>query len=331
MTKNTYIQFLIHTPVNYTGTTLADHVDGLSHDAVSDFLAHSRSTARDIWELSRTLIDNIDDGFLIADDSVQNKQHSKAIDLVKLQYSGAEHGLVRGIGVVNLVHSNGEDYHPIDYRIYAPDQDGKTKNDHFQDMLIAAKKNKGIKATTVLMDSWYASVANLKLIHRMDMIFFTTVKENRLVSLTKEGGYIHLEEIEWDSQTTKHGLWVKLKELPFKVRLFKLAATHGNIDWIITNCPDRSLTSQVVATKNDVRWKIEQFHREVKNVAGSEKCQSRKARSQRNHIAYCYQAWLSLKVTAQALEKSIYALKTELLDEYLKSILRQPIVPIFSG
>lgn len=331
MTKNTYIQFLVHTPVNYTGTTLADHVEGVSHDSVSDFLAHSKSTARDIWELSKGLIENTDDGFLIADDSVQNKQYSKEIDLVKLQYSGAEHGLVRGIGIVNLVHSNGEEYHPIDFRIYAPDQDGKTKNDHFQDMLIAAKKDKNIKAKIVLMDSWYASVPNLKLIHRMNMIFFTTLKENRLVSLTKEGGYIHLEEIEWNPETTKNGLWVKLKELPFKVRLFKLAATHGNIDWIITNCPDRSLTEEVVQSKNDVRWKIEQFHREVKNLTGTEKCQSRKSRSQRNHIAYCYQAWLSLKVAATQAKKTVYALKTELLDEYLKSVLKSPIIPVFCG
>jgi hypothetical protein len=331
VTKNQYIQFLIHTPVNYTGTTLADHVDGISHDAVSDFLAHSKSTARDIWNLSKQLIDNTEDGFLIADDSVQNKQFSEKIELVKLQYSGAEHGLVRGIGVVNLVYSNGEDYHPIDFRIYAPDQDGKTKNDHFQDMLIAAVHEKAIKAKTVLMDSWYASVPNLKLIHRMSMIFFTTLKENRLVSLTKEGGYIHLEEIMWTDDTLKKGLLVKLKELPFKVRLFKLVAPNGNIDWVITNCPERTTTTEVVQTKNKVRWKIEQFHREVKNLAGSEKCQSRKARSQRNHIAYCYQAWLSLKVSAFQMKQTVYALKTSLIDHYLTSIMVHPIIPVFCG
>ncbi len=331
MTKNRYIQFLIHTPVNYTGTTFADHVDDVSHDAVSDFLAHSKSTARDIWELSKDLIDNTEDGFLIADDSVQNKQYSEKIELVKLQYSGAEHGLVRGIGVVNLVHSNGEDYHPIDFRIYAPDQDGKTKNDHFQEMLIAAKKDKGIKANTILMDSWYASVPNLKLIHRMGMVFFTTLKENRLVSLTKEGGYIHVQEIEWTDDVNKNGLWVKLKELPFKVRLFKLVAPNGNIDWVITNCPERTTTTEVVQKKNKVRWKIEQFHREVKNLAGSEKCQSRKARSQRNHIAYCYQAWLSLQVSASQMKQTVYALKTSLIDQYLTNVMTYPIIPVFCG
>lgn len=329
MKKNHYIEFLIHTPQNYTGTTLAQHSKGFSHDSVSDFLANSRSTARDIWELSKGLLSDDESGFLIADDSVQNKQYSQHIELVKRQYSGAEHGLVRGIGVVNLVHSDGEYYHPIDYRIYAPDQDGKTKNDHFQEMLIAAKHDKQIKSNTVLMDSWYASMENLKLIHRMGMVFFTTLKTNRVVSLRKEGGYIHLEEIMWDDQSLEGGILIKLKKLPFKVRLFKLVATNGDIDWVITNCPDRELKTEVVRLKNKVRWQIEQFHREVKSVVGTEKCQARKGRSQRNHIAYCYQAWLSLKVAAREAQQSVYALKAGLIDEYLQTVMRHPIIPVY--
>ena len=44
--------------------------------------------------------------------------------------------MVTGIGLVNLVHSRSEagDFLPLDYRIYAPDQDEKTKNDHFLTM-----------------------------------------------------------------------------------------------------------------------------------------------------------------------------------------------------
>ena len=50
------------------------------------------------------------DSYLIVDDSVQDKRYSRKIGLVKNQYSGAEHGLVNGIGIVNLVHSNGGDF-----------------------------------------------------------------------------------------------------------------------------------------------------------------------------------------------------------------------------
>jgi hypothetical protein len=81
--------------------------------------------------------------------------------------SGTEHDVVAGIGVVNLVHSNGaeSDFYPLDYRIYAPDMDGKTKNDHVRDMLVATIADKQLQARTVLFDSWYASADNLKLVH----------------------------------------------------------------------------------------------------------------------------------------------------------------------
>ena len=78
------------------------------------------------------------------------------------------------------------------------------------------------------MDSWYAGADNLKLIHRLGLTFFTTLKENRLVSLDKEAGYIHLAQIDWTAERLQHGVLVKLKEVPFKVRLFKLVATHGD-------------------------------------------------------------------------------------------------------
>ncbi len=61
-------------------------------------------------------------------------------------------------------------------------------------MLIAAVSNKGVKAKRVLFDSWYASVSNLKLVIRLGLVFVTTLKSNRLVSLSKEGGYIHLAQ-----------------------------------------------------------------------------------------------------------------------------------------
>ncbi|MGZ4977342.1 MAG: hypothetical protein ACXV8O_09330, partial [Methylobacter sp.] len=61
--------------------------------------------------------------------------------------------------------------------------DGKTKNDHFKDMLVNAIADKGLKAKTVLFDSWYASWENLKLVHSLKRTFYITLKSNRMVSL----------------------------------------------------------------------------------------------------------------------------------------------------
>lgn len=331
ITKQQYVEYLISTVANYTGTYLADHLDAVSHDTITDYLRSDRLTARSLWAVVHDLITDRPEAFLIIDDSVQDKRYSRFIELVKRQYSGVEHGLVRGIGVVNLVHSAGpaSDFYPIDYRIYAPDTDGKTKNDHFREMVIAANADKGLQAQTLLFDSWYASADNLKLVHRLDRIFFTTLKANRLVSVSKEAGYVHLDQLEWTMEQMHTGVLVKLKEVPFKVRLFKLVATNGDIDWVITNCSDETLTAQVAQDANDVRWQVEELHRGLKQLTGSEKCQCRKARSQRNHLACCYHAWVSLKVKATQLNKTLYQVKTDLLREYLRAELRNPHVPAF--
>ena len=331
ITKQQYVEYLVSTVANYTGTHLAEHLDEVSHDTVTDYLRSERLTARNLWELVGGLIADSPEAFLIVDDSVQDKRYSRFIELVRRQYSGAEHGLVRGIGVVNLVHSSGHDgeFYPIDYRIYAPEADGKTKNEHFREMLLRAVADKQIQAQTLLFDSWYAAADNLKLIHRLNLVFFTTLKENRLVSLSKEEGYVHLNQIDWTPERLHNGLLVKLKEVPFKVRLFKLVAPNGNIDWVITNCPDETLTAHVAQDANDVRWQVEELHRGLKQLTGSEKCQCRKARSQRNHLACCYHAWLSLTVKAKQLHKTLYQVKTDLLRDYLRAELRNPHIPAF--
>jgi SRSO17 transposase len=310
---------------------LAEHLSGVSHDAVSDYLKRERLTARQVWEWVKPLLNDNEQAYLIVDDSVQNKQYARKIELVKKQYSGAEHGLVSGIGVVNLVHTDGKDFYPVDYRIYAPEADGKTKNDLFREMLVRAKSDKQLQARTILFDSWYASVDNLKLIVRLDMFFVTTLKDNRLVSLSKEEGYIHLQDIEWTAESLAHGLSVKLKEVPFRVQLFKVVATNGDIEWVITNHEPGFLSSQAVQDENALRWQIEQLHRELKQLTGSEKCECRKARSQRTHLACCYLAWLSLKVKALDLNKTLYHIQRDLFSDYLRAELRHPRIPALAG
>jgi hypothetical protein len=118
ITKQQYVEYLICTIGNYTSSHLAEHLDEVSQDVVTDYLRSEHLTARGIWGLVAGLIQDSPEAFMLVDDSVQDKRYSQFIELVKLQYSGAEHGLVRGIGIVNLVHSAGtqKDFYPIDYR-----------------------------------------------------------------------------------------------------------------------------------------------------------------------------------------------------------------------
>jgi hypothetical protein len=171
-------------------------------------------------------------------------------------------------------------------------------------------------------------VDNLKLIAYLKMVFIAPIRDNRLVSLSKEAGYIHVQDIDWTPDRLANGVTVKLKELPFLVRLFKIVATNGDIDWIVTNSPD-PISAQAVQDKNAQRWPIEQFHRELKQLTGSEKCQCRKARSQRNHLGYCYLAWLSLKVRSTQLNLSLYQVRQRIFDDFLTAVLKQPSIPAY--
>ena len=224
--KKEYVEYLLSTPFNYTCTNLADHKSSVSHDAVSDFLRRERFTPGQLWQIVEPHLDDTDQSVVIVDDSVQDKRYSRFIELAKKQYSGNEGGIVKGIGIVNLVHSSGNegDFFPIDYRICHPDTDGKTKNDHFRQMFTRLVTHKHLKARTLLFDTWYASVENLKLIHRHGWVFFTTLKSNRKVSLNRESGYQSLDSLDLDGQTWAGGVSVRLKEVPFLVKLFKLLA-----------------------------------------------------------------------------------------------------------
>ena len=191
-------------------------------------------------------------------------------------------------------------------------------------MFLHLTTHKQLKARRILFDTWYASVGNLKLIHRAGWTFFTTLKSNRLVSVDRDRGYEHLSGLMFDEQTLVKGLIVKLKEVPFKVKLFKLVAPNGDIDWVITNDLDESVNLFVADLANDNRWQIEDFHRSFKQLTGSQKCQCRKSRSQRNHLACCYQAWVALKVKARQVGETMYWVRTNLFSDYLSQELANP-------
>ena len=68
ITKLQYVEYLISTVANFTGTHLAEHLEGVSPDSVTDYLPSERLTAGHLWELVRGLINDSENAFLIGDD-----------------------------------------------------------------------------------------------------------------------------------------------------------------------------------------------------------------------------------------------------------------------
>jgi len=94
---------------------------------------------------------------------------------------------------------------------------------------------------------------------------------------------------------------------------------------MVTNDPTQDSTSgaqQACA----FRWKIEEYHREIKQLTGIQQCQCRKARIQRNHIACALLVWTRLKEVADQRHTTIYQIQRGLLHDYLIQQLKRPTV-----
>ena len=103
MDKLDYCQYLLSTSHNYTLTNFAQHLGNVSHDEINRYLKTEKITPQTLWLNVKDNIEVDEDGYLVFDDTVLDKSHSNKIELVRKQYSGNAHGVVRGIGVVNCV------------------------------------------------------------------------------------------------------------------------------------------------------------------------------------------------------------------------------------
>src|SRR5713101_4354449 len=184
VTRLDYCQFLLVSQTNYTLTYFAEHSPGFSHDAVKRYLERDKLTARMVWEQVGAQVVSSEQGYVAFDDTVLDHNSAFKIELVRRQYSGNVHGLVKGIGVVTCVYINPEldQFWIIDYRLYDPDGDGKTKLDHVREMLNNALHDKGLAFRGVLMDTWYAERKLMLYIERLGKLYYCPLKDNRLVS-----------------------------------------------------------------------------------------------------------------------------------------------------
>ncbi len=57
------------------------------------------------------------------------------MDLVTYHWSGKHQRVVKGIALLTLLWTEGKALIPCDFRVYDKPQSGKTKNEHFQEML----------------------------------------------------------------------------------------------------------------------------------------------------------------------------------------------------
>jgi len=312
------IDFLIASPTVVSATEAArvqpDRPAAPAHDSFTRLLHRLEPDSATLWAEVRPLV-RLTAGVRVLDDSTLDKPRARHIGLVARHWSGNHHAVVRGINLITTVWSDGDRPYPCDYRIYHKDTDGKTKNDHFVDMLTTAHA-RGFRPSAVLFDGWYASAENLKKVRGFGWIFVTRFEGNRHVRID------HGEAMALEKQpvaATGTVVW-----LPGygEVKVFRVVAPDGDTTHWATN--DLGMDEAGRLAFGELSWSIEEYHRGLKPFTGVERCQVRAARGQRNHIGCARRAFVRLEYHRFTTGVSWFEAKWSLVRDAVREYLSDP-------
>jgi hypothetical protein len=288
-----------------------------AHDSFNRLLNRQEPDPDALWAEAEPAVEPAS-GALILDDSTLDKPYAKKIGLVTHHWSGKHRATVRGINLITLLWSDGDRKVPVDYRLYSK-ADGRTKNDHFWEMLLMAR-GRGFSPRYVLFDSWYAGLENLKQIRDYGWQWLTRLKGNRKVT-PADGLKRTLDEVAIRAA----GTVVHLSGYG-PIRVFRIDAPDGDTEYWATNDP--GMDEPVRRQYAEVGFAIENYHRDLKQECGAEGCQARSERAQRNHIGLAVRAFLRLEWHFFTTGVSAFMTKSDLVKEAIRAYLAAPFITL---
>jgi hypothetical protein len=96
------------------------------------------------------------------------------------------------------------------------------------------------------------------------------LKDNRQVDDAQGArAYRRVDVLSWSAAEFEHGKRIKIKGFPkeHKVQCFRVAVSTHRTDYVVTNDLARN-SRQATQKACGLRWKIEQLHREGKQLTG---------------------------------------------------------------
>ena len=103
ITRLDYCRFLLSSQVNYTLTYFADHTQKWSHDTIGRYLRGETITPRLVWDNLKQQVQPHANAYLLFDDTVLDKNHSRKIEPARRQWSGNAKRVIQGIGWSDFV------------------------------------------------------------------------------------------------------------------------------------------------------------------------------------------------------------------------------------
>lgn len=328
-----YTDYLLCTSGQATATGLSAMLEGeISHDKVTRFLSLQAYTSKDLWKEVKSTVRRIEkeDGVLIFDDTVQEKQYTDENELMCWHYDHTKGRSVKGINLLNAVYHSGDQEGvsiPVAFELVKkPLQfcDLKTrqvkrasevtKNEHMREMMGTCIARQ-LKFRYVLMDSWFAAKENFEYIVKKQKHFIAALKDNRLIALSeadkKQGRFVRVDTLQLQDQQSVRG-W--LKGFEQEVLVVRRVFTNKDDSTGLANlvCSDVTLTGACVATLYEKRWKVEVFHKSLKSNAALAKSPTQTITTQGNHVFMSIFAVFKLECLKLKTKLNHFALKAKI-------------------
>lgn len=317
-----YSDYLIAQNQYATAVGLSDLLEGrMSHDKVTRFLNGEEFTSRDLWEYVKPDLRKVEEdkgGVLIIDDTIEEKTYTDENEIICWHYSHSKGRCVKGVNLLSCLARYGDVAFPIGYELVRKDilfcdvatrkvkrKSSISKNTMFRSVIAQSITN-NVKFEYILADIWFGAKKNMEFVHYdMKKKFIFGAKANRLIALSKEA----VKKDQYQNLSTlpikdgeKRIVWLKNLSFPVAliVKVFKNEDGSTGTLYLVTN--DLESSADRIYEVYQKRWRIEEYHKSIKQNASLEKSPTKVVRSQKNHIfasviAYCKLEFLKTKTS----------------------------------
>jgi hypothetical protein len=337
-----YTDYLISSFGPTTATGLSRLLDGeVSHDQVTRFLASPAKTSADLWRMVKPLIRQVEstDGVLIFDDSIEEKPYTDENDLICWHWDHCQQRHVKGLNFLTAFYATETVSLPVAFDLvtkteaYQDAKTGKTKrrsqltkNARYR-MLLQLCVHNQIQFAYVLNDSWYASADNMNFIKPdLKKDFVMPLKANRKVALSEAdqqaGRYVTVSSLDLPESETRQ-IW--LEDVGFPLRLAKQVFINddGSTGTLYLVTSDLTLTYDRMTSLYQKRFRVEGYHKSLKQNASLEKSPTRTETTQQNHFFASVCAYVKLERLKLKQGVNHFALKSKIYLAALKAAYQE--------
>lgn len=327
----TYADYLMSSFNYTTATGLSMMVEGeISHDKITRFLSSGDFTSAELWKIIKPTVREIEseDGVIIIDDTIEEKPSTDENEIVCWHYDHSKGRSVKGINIISALYYSKGVRVPLVFDLVRKTKtlkdestnkekrkSEKTKNEQYREILkICAKNN--IKYRYVLNDVWYASSENMMYVkEELKKDFIMPIKANRKVALSKKeklsGKYVTVSSLEL-RENAKQKIYLEGVSFPLMLikQIFKNEDGSQGILYLVSS--ELTITYDTIKTIYQKRWKVEEYHKSLKQHVSLCKSPTKRVRTQSNHIFASIYAFFKLELLSVKSKVNSTALRTKL-------------------